>query len=100
MEDYVARHGYGLLAALINAMVQAIGYVPMPTHQANAFAYEVHNSQVMMAMYRLQHGSSYKGTIYTHAEAFTIWRMSQTLCKIVKLLPTEEAIQFSKEILA
>ena len=100
MEDYVARHGYGLLAALIQAMLMAIGMEQMPTHQANAFAYEVHHSQVEMGMYRLQYGSSYWGVTYTNAEAHVIWRMSQTLCKILNCLPMQQAIKLSEEVCA
>jgi len=100
MADYVAKHGYGLLAALINAMLMAIGMEQMPTHQANAFAYEVHNSKANEGMYRLQYGSSHWGITYSNAEAQVIWRMSQTLCKILNCLPMQQAIKLSEEVCA
>ncbi len=100
MEDYVSRHGFGLLAALINAMLLALSIEQMPDHQANAFAYEVYNSKVNEGMFRLVYGSSYPGTHYSQEQAEVIWRMSQTLCSIVKCLPMQQAVILNEEVCA
>ena len=80
---FTVRSGYGLLGELIQGMLKALGFVVMPKEEARHLAYHVAHNNDVEGYYYLR----YIGTLYTQEDAEIIWKMSETLSKIVDNLP-------------